>query len=169
MIKSLKEKQKKKKIKLCDNISVGDGKINGINIYRKVFPITFCLNKCESIAYSDYTLKELFDDNIYQDYTVVLSSIRLEFVPKKSTNYDCELELSKIGVCSCDNYFTPSNLCDVYINEEPDYVYLYRSLSMKPLKKLYDIEDKKLKLTFKSKIPYNGNVTMNLNVFYLKD
>ena len=167
--KVVEEKIVKNKIKLCDNISVGDGTINGINIYRKVFPITFSLNKCESVAYSEYEIKKNFDDAIYQDYTVVLSSIRLEFDTSNSTDYGSCLEVCKIGVCSCDDYFTPSPLCDVYLNDNPDFVYLYRSLSMKPLKKIYDVEDEKMKITFKSKIPENGTVTMNLNVFYLKD
>ena len=78
-----------------------------------------------------------------------------------------ESYLIKIGVTCCDDYFYKTETEDIYLNSTPNFIYLYRSLSDKPIKKLIKMNDKKFKLTFKNAIPKNGKIVLNIFITYL--
>ena len=158
-----------KRVNLFNNISVGnDGKINGINIYKKKFIVEFDLITGGLTVESNKCIKNILNDTA-PDYSIFLSSVRIQFDGNKSTNYEQTLSVIKIGVTCCDDYFYKTETEDIYLNSTPNFIYLYRSLSDKPIKKLIKMNDKKFKLTFKNAIPKNGKIVLNIFITYLKD
>lgn len=159
-----------KRVNLFNNISVGnDGKINGINIYKKKFIVEFDLTTGDLTVESNKCINNILNNTLSQDYSIFLSSVRIQFDGNKSTNYEQTLSVIKIGTTCCDDYFYKTETEDIYLNTTPKFIYLYRSLSDKPIRKLIKINNKKLKLTFKNAIPQNGKIVLNIFVTYFKD
>jgi hypothetical protein len=154
-----------KKNRLSNSIFLGhDQHINNTFIKNYKKNIIINVEKNSNIGFSEKIINEYCDllklDCINPN--IVMSSLELNFDDLKK---DYNNNICKIGTETKDGHFLKNG--NIKLNQQIDYMYLYKGMSYQPALRLKQVCQDKIKIILDKPVPKDIKLSLQLNLFIL--